>query len=469
MTVESQVVPSNTYLEGNFAPTHQETEQPCLNVQGEIPAELKGCFLRIGPNPQYVKDIKSYHWFDGDGMIHEIEFDSGNATYRNKWIQTKGFKIEQEEGKALWNGINSPPDFSNPHGPMKNPANTAFVWNANRLLALWEGGEPHEVKLPSLETVGAETFNNKLMGYPYSAHPKVDPETGEMIACGYFMAAAPFVKHFVINKDGEMVKETPIDIPKGVMMHDCAITKNYTVIMDLPLTFDLPRAMKGKKPIQWEPDNGARIGVLPRHADGSEVAWFDVEPGMVFHSMNAYEDGDEIVLDACRSIQTTMLQEDSDPDLDYAFPHQWRLNLKTGEVKETKFSEISCEFPRINENYQGRQYRYCWASRFARTPQPLFNAFVKFDRETGEEWVYELGEGRYMGEAVFAPKEGSDKEDDGWVIGFVRDENKEVSECVIMDASDYTKGPVAVITMPTRVPYGFHAGWVGGAQLAQQR
>lgn len=469
MTVESKVVASNAFLEGNFAPVKEEVDLPLNQIQGELPQGLTGCFLRIGPNPQYVVDLERYHWFDGDGMIHEIQFDQGAATYKNRWIRTKGFTIESEEGKGLWRGINSPPDFSNPHGPMKNPANTAFVWNGNRLLALWEGGEPHEVKLPSLETVGTYTFDNGLQGYPYSAHPKVDPETGEMMACGYFMAAAPYVKHFVIDKAGKLIKSTPIEIPKGVIMHDCAITKNYTLVLDLPLCFDLPRAMKGKPPIQWEPENGARIGVLSRHAEGSEIRWFDIEPGMVFHVMNAYEQGEEIVLDACRSAHTTMLQKDADPEKDFAFPYQWRLNLKTGEVKEGRFSNVWCEFPRINEAYQGRQYRYCWASRFANSPLPLFDAFIRFDRETGEEQIYELGPDRYMGEAVFAPDPNGTREDDGWVIGFVRDEAKAVSECLIMDASDYSKGPIATITMPVRVPYGFHTGWVGSETLAEQR
>lgn len=469
MTVESEVVASNEYLEGNFAPVKEEMEFECTQIEGEIPKELAGCFLRNGPNPQFVVDLPRYHWFDGDGMIHQIHFDQGKAVYKNRWIRTKGFNVESEEGKGLWKGINSPPDFSNPHGPMKNPANTAFVWNANRLLALWEGGEPHEIKLPTLETVGVENFHNKLAGYPYSAHPKVDPETGEMMACGYFMAAAPYVKHTVINAQGEMVSETPIDIPKGIIMHDCAITKNYTLVLDLPLCFDLQRAMKGKPPIQWEPENGARIGILPRHGEGNDIQWFTVEPGMVFHTMNAYEDGDEIVLDACRSLQTTMLQQDSDPDKDFAFPHQWRLNLKTGSVTEQRFSQIKCEFPNINSAYVGKKYRYCWASRFANSHLPLFDAFVKFDRQTGEEFVYELGPDRYMGEAIFAPRQGGATEDDGWVIGFVRDEAKGISECLIMDAADYSKGPVAKITMPVRVPYGFHAGWVGADWLANQK
>ena len=469
MTVESSVVASNAYLEGNFAPVKEEVDLPLTTIEGQIPEGLAGCFLRIGPNPQFVVDLERYHWFDGDGMIHEIQVSGGNASYRNRWIRTKGFNIETQEGKGIWKGINSPPDFGNPHGPMKNPANTAFVWNADRLLALWEGGEPYEVKLPSLETVGAHTFNDGLAGYPYSAHPKTDPDTGEMMACGYFMVAAPYVKHIVINKEGEVVKSTPVDIPKGVIMHDCAITRQYTLVLDLPLCFDLNRAMKGKPPIQWEPDNGARIGVLPRHGDGSDIRWYDVSPGMVFHVMNAYEEGDEIVLDACRSEQTTMLQEDADPEKDYAYPYRWRLNLKTGDVTEGRFSDIRCEFPRINESKQGRPYRYCWASRFAGSPLPLFDAFVKFDRETGGEQIFELGPDRYMGEAIFAPRPGAEQEDDGWVIGYVRDEAGETSECWIMDAADITKGPIAKITMPVRVPYGFHTGWVDEAVIATQR
>ncbi|MDX1695720.1 MAG: carotenoid oxygenase family protein, partial [Ketobacteraceae bacterium] len=216
-------------------------------------------------------------------------------------------------------------------------------------------------------------------------------------------------------------------------------------------------------------ENGARIGVLPRYAEGREIRWFDIEPGMVFHVMNAFEDGDDIVLDACRSAQTTMLQEASDPEKDFARPYRWRLNLVTGAVTEGAFSATRCEFPRINESRLGRNYRYCWASRFADSPLPLFDAFVRFDRDTGREQVYELGPDSYMGEAVFAPRVDAQAEDDGWVIGFVRDEGRGVSECWIMDASDYSCGPVARITIPVRVPYGFHTGWVAADQLAHPR
>ena len=474
MTVESNLVVKNAFLEGNFCPTREEVSLPCVEVEGEIPPELEGCFLRIGPNPQFVPDVNLYHWFDGDGMIHEIQFKQGKAHYQNKWIETKGYLKEKEKGDWIWRGINSPPDFANPDGPMKNPANTAFVWNNDRLLALWEGGEPYEIKLPSLETVGIENFGNKLSGYPYSAHPKVDPETGDMIACGYFMAAPPYAKHFVVDKQGKMLKETPIQLPKGIIMHDCAITKRYTVILDLPLTFDLALAMKGKKPINWEPSNGARIGLLDRQQDTHPIQWFDINPGMVFHVMNAYEEGDEVIVEACRSNKTTMLQERMNPEEELAFPHQWRLNLVTGEVKEQRISKTWCEFPRINENKLGRKYRFCWASRFAGTDTPLFDALVRFDRKTNTETVYELGAGRYVGEAVFAPKINPTTkevaaEDSGWIIGFVWDENKQQSECIIMDAQDYTKGPIATLKMPVRVPYGFHTGWVGADLLSKQR
>lgn len=466
MTVKTSQESTNPYLESNFAPVHEEVELALEVIDGDIPESLLGCFLRIGPNPQFIVDAARYHWFDGDGMIHEIEFKSGAALYRNRWVRTQGFKVEAEAGKGLWKGINSPPDFTNPHGPMKNPANTAFVWHNKRLLALWEGGEPHEVKLPTLETVGVYNFSNGLAGYPYSAHPKVDPETGEMMACGYFMVASPFVKHFVIDRAGQVIKATPIAIPKGVLMHDCAITQHYTLVLDLPLCFDLQRAMQGKPPIQWEPENGARIGVLPRHGDGKDIRWFSVSPGMVFHVMNAFEEGDEVVLDACRSDHTTMLQQAAEPDKDQAYPYRWRLNLKTGEVTEGRFSEVRCEFPRINESRMGRPYRYCWASRFANSPLPLFDAFVKFDRELGTEQIYPLGPDRFMGEAIFAPRPGAVAEDDGWVIGYVRDEAQAVSECWILDARDISRGPIARISLPVRVPYGFHAGWVSGHQLA---
>ena len=464
-------VPNNTFLQGNFAPVDHEMSEECVEIIGEIPAELEGAFLRIGSNPVFVKDIEKYHWFDGDGMIHEVHFDGGKATYHNRYVQTKGLLAELEKGEAIWGGLNSMPDFNNPLGFYKNAANTAMVFHNDKLLALWEGGNPTEIHLTDLETVGEVDFDGELE-YAFTAHPKVDPETGEMISFGYNMMVKPYLSYYVIDKNGTMTNNINIELPKGVMMHDCAITESYTLFLDFPVTGDIEEAMKGGPALRWDPDNGARIGIIPRHGKEEDVRWFDVGIGFVFHTVNAYEEGDEVVLEACRSNKTNVAGADPDTEAsmdDAPFLYEWRMNLKTGEVKERLIDgEHGSEFPRINEAYMGRKHRYTYNARVDMAGAGGFDGIIKYDRsnDTAEHVVF--GEGRQGGEAIFAPRPGATDEDDGWTVNFVWDEKTERSECVVIDAKNFSAGPVARIMMPGRVPFGFHAAWVDKDGIERQ-
>ena len=465
--------PNNPFLRGNYAPVDEELNQDCVEVIGKIPKELEGAFLRIGSNPVFVKDVEKYHWFDGDGMIHEVHFEGGKATYHNRYVMTKGLKAELEAGEAIWGGLNSLPDFNNEHGIFKNAANTAMVFHNNKLLALWEGGNPTHVNLTDLDTVGEVDFNGDLQ-YAFTAHPKVDPETGEMIAFGYNMMMPPYLSYYVVAKDGTMTNNINLDLPKGVMMHDFAITQNHSVFLDMPVTGDLEAAMKGGPALRWDPDNGARIGIIPRHGGPDDVRWFDIEVGFVFHTVNAYEDGDEVVLEACRSAKTNVVGADPNTETDAEsgtpYLYEWRVNLKTGAVSErTLDGEHGSEFPRINEGYMGRKHRYAYNARIDGTGNGMFNGLIKYDRANDSAEHVDFGPGRYGGEAIFAPRPGGTDEDDGWTVNFVWDENTQRSECVVIDCKNFAAGPVARVMMPGRVPYGFHAAWVDKEGIASQK
>ena len=465
--------PNNPFLRGNFAPVDEEMDIDCGEIIGEIPKELAGAFLRIGSNPVFVADIEKYHWFDGDGMIHKVHFDDGKATYHNRYVQTKGLGLELEKGQALWKGLNSPPDLANEHGLFKNAANTAMVFHNNKLLALWEGGTPTEIKLTELETVGEVDFDGDLKR-AFTAHPKVDVETGEMISFGYNMMIEPYLSYYVINKNGTMTTNVDIALPKGVMMHDCAITKNYTLFLDFPVTGDLEEAMKGGPAISWDPGNGARIGVIPRHGKADDVHWFDVCISFAFHTVNAYERGDEIIMEGCRSPKTNVIGAASETESDAGdtpYLYQWRLSMKTGEVTESFIDhEHGCEFPRINDNYAGLQHRFAYCSRIPKKPTDgvMFDGLIKYDRANDTAEHIEFGTGRSGGEAIFAPRPGGTDEDDGWIIGFVWDGNTRRSECFVVDAKNFGGGAVARVIIPARVPYGFHASWVSAEDIASQ-
>jgi carotenoid cleavage dioxygenase-like enzyme len=252
-------------------------------------------------------------------------------------------------------------------------------------------------------------------------------------------------------------------------MHDCAITSHYTIMMDLPCVFNFARMAEGKGILNFEPENGSRFGILARGADGEDIKWFDVESCYCYHTVNAFEEGDEVVVEGCRSDRNS-IGDDVKPApgdrSDLPMLHQWRFNMKTGEVIERALdTEWGVEFARINENFMGIRNQYTYGARIAGDNlESGFDGIIKYDlvNETSQHYPY--GAGRLGGEPVFAPKpapaSGSTNEEDGWVIGFVRDEELQRSECIILDAANFEAGPVARIVLPGRVPFGFHSAWV---------
>jgi len=456
----------NPYLAGNFAPIGEEISADSLKVIGQLPPDLSGMFVRNGPNPQFPP-IGYYHWFDGDGMLHGVRINNGKASYLNRYVRTKSFEIEREAGKAIWTGLMMPPQTENPYGPSKNTANTALVWHAGKFLALWEGGAPHAIELPNLKTFGLDNYDGKLVS-AFTAHPKVDAVTGEMMFFGYSLFTPPYVQYSVVSPQGELLQTRPIDIPIGVMMHDFAITENYTIFMDLPITFSVERMKTGQPGFMFEKELPSRFGIIPRHGDASQIRWFESPACYVFHTLNAYEEGEEVVLIACRMSSTNVLvsqAENRDPEGDIPRLHRWRFNLKTGTVHEEMLDDVPGEFPRVNEQKLGRKTRYGYIAKSAKSVLPLFDGLIKYDFVSGKSETHEFGEGRYGGEAVFVPRPGGSEEDDGWLVTFVHDENSLNSELVVVNAQDMNNEPVARVMIPQKVPYGFHGIWVSEEQL----
>jgi carotenoid cleavage dioxygenase len=466
----TQKLVTSPFLEGNFAPVREEIAAENLRVIGELPRELDGMFVRNGPNPQF-HPIRGYHWFGGDGMIHGVRVHAGRADFRNRWVQTETFTRERAAGCALWPADMAGPDMENPNGPMRgNTANTALVWHDGRLLALWEGGEPHHVKVPSLETVGPHTFGGAL-AHPFTAHPKVDAVTGELLFFGYMLFGEPYLQYSVASKEGGIVHTTPIHLPIGVMMHDFAITERYALFLNLPYTFSMAKVERGENPFAWEPERGAQIGVLPRRGDGSAIRWFPISPCFIFHTLNAYDDGDQVVLDACRLPKFDLY--DFIPDFasyqNTARLHRYRLNLTTGEAKEQPLDDVMSEFPRVNDDLLGRKARFGYAARFQEPSSGFSEGLLKYDLETGRSELHLHGPNRTGGEGVFVPRPGARDEDDGWVMTFIYDAASSSSELVIVDAQRFSAPPIARVLLPQRVPFGFHGAWISANQLSAQR
>lgn len=460
------------FLEGNFAPVHEEVTADDLPVVGELPKELDGMFVRNGPNPQFPPKGR-YHWFDGDGMLHGVRLQGGKASYRNRFVRTAGFEAERRAGKALYGGLSDPPGTTQVAAgeqPFKNAANTALVWHDGKLLALWEGGAPHLVRVPSLETVGVHNYGGKLK-HPFTAHPKVDPETGEMFLFGYQFMARPYLQFSIVNARGELVKTVPIDIPQPVMMHDFAVSARHAIFLDLPELFDLKRAMSGKHPLWFDKSRAARFGILPLHGAAQEIRWFEAPSCFMFHVLNAYDDGSAVVVQGCRAAEFPDLIEfgashPSDRKVASKYQavlYQWRFDLATGKVNEGPIDDQPSEFPRVNERLLGRKTRYGYAGLVG--DELRFSGLLKYDLEKQQTQKHEHGPGRFGGEGVFVPKPDGRAEDAGWLITYVHDEAAGKSELVIVDGQEFRRPPVARVQLPQRVPYGFHGAWVDGKHL----
>jgi len=451
---------TSPYLSGVYAPVHDELNVVELPVEGTLPESLSGWYLRNGPNPQFAP-IGSYHVFDGDGMVHGLEISGRGARYRNRWVESKGLLAERKRGRALYGGLS---EFTVPDedvvaeaGIMKNTANTHLARSGGRLLALMEAARPTELT-DELATVGEYDFGGALQG-PMTAHPKIDPVTGEMVFFGY-SPLPPYLRLHVADAAGTLVRSDAIELPAPVMMHDFAVSERRVIFFDLPAVFDLPAMLAGGEGIRWDPTNGARIGVLDRRSETAEVRWIEVDPFYVFHFLNAHDDGDAVVVTGCRSPRLNIgfgpdaVVEDVHPSL-----HRWRIDTVTGDVTETQLDDRPGDFPRVNDDYAGLPTRYGYVAHAATWGggEVLFDGVVKHDLEAGTDTVVTYGTRVASGEAAFAPDPTRNGEDAGWLLNFVHDLDTDTSSFVVLDAASLET--VARVPLPRRVPSGFHGAW----------
>jgi carotenoid cleavage dioxygenase len=442
----------NPYLEGNFAPVLEErTDDHPLEVTGVVPPDLEGVLLRNGPNPLTVpEDPADYHWFSGDGMLHGIWLAGGRATgYRNRWVRTRALA-----GKVA----TVPP--RGPSEPIDGPANTHVVRHAGTTLALVESGFPHAVS-PELDRARIHDFDGTLSS-PMTAHPKVDPVTGELVFFGVDLFGPPFLRYHVVDAAGQLTTTEAIDVPRATMMHDFGVTATRAVFLDQPVVFDLALAAQGRRlPFGWAPEAGSRIGVLPRNGTGADIRWITMDPSYAFHVLNAFDDGDRTVLDLIRydAVFETAPGEAitrSDPVL-----FRWTVDPAANRVHEEALDDTPVEFPRIDPAVAGSRHRYGYCVRTGADPEhPSFEGLVKYDFARDESDRYDPGEGRSPGEPVFVRAADGAGEDEGWVLTVVYDAARDASDLVILDATSFSGPPVATVHLPARVPFGFHGSWV---------
>jgi carotenoid cleavage dioxygenase-like enzyme len=438
------------YLTGTYAPLPDEVTAVDLEVLGELPAELEGRYVRNGPNPMSAVDPATYHWFTGDGMVHGVRLRDGRA----EWYRARSVR-----STAVSEALGEQPAPGERHGGM-DTANTNVVGVGGRTFALVEAGARPVELTYELDTLEHSDLGGTLPN-GFSAHPKVDPATGDLHTIAYHWAL-PHLQYVVVGRDARVKQVEPIEVDGGPMVHDCSITERWMVVYDLPVTFDLEGAMAGVRfPYAWNEGHASRVGLLPLGGRGADVRWFDVAPCYVFHPLNAFDDGDRVVLDVVR-YQRMFDAERLGPD--DAAPELWRwtIDTATGAVHEEQLSDVPLEFPRVDERVVGRPHRWAYATEVSRASDgnDIGRRLVRIDGKTGSTATVDLGAGRRGGEWVMVPRHADAAEDDGWLMTFVHDAATDRSELLVLPAADPASGPVARVLLPTRVPAGFHGNWV---------
>jgi carotenoid cleavage dioxygenase-like enzyme len=465
-------------LSGRFEPISTEIEADELSVEGSLPLDLAGAYFRNGPDPKFTP-LGSYTYpLEGDGMIHGLWIENGQARYANRWVHTNGMAAEERAGRALYGGLMTPafvdmellgpnPD---PGWPFRLDPFINLVRHAGRYLALGEGTPPYEVTA-ELETVGLFDFAGSLPS-GLCAHPKIDPVSGEMIVFRYDVEQ-PFLTWAVIGHDGTVTRPpTPVEgVDSGFMIHDFAITERYLVLTIGPAVLDLDAMLTGGAVLQWRPELGTRIAVIPRDAStGPE--WIHTDAYWVWHFANAYE----------ASSPATVGAGTDDLRIVLDFPWWSSLGLGLGGTKEEVHGALTratldpgrgslnlehldgmgTEFPRIDDRLTGRQHRYLIvtaASGRAGLVRGEHDRLIRYDMATGTSEGFDCD--AVIGEVIFAPRPGGSDELDGYYLTFASSLGADRRAWVyVWDASQFPSPPMAKVRIPQRVPNGLHGNWI---------
>ncbi len=458
------------YLSNGFEPIRMECDYAHLSIEGEVPKDLNGTFYRIGPNPQFAPR-GNYNPLNGDGMVHAFYVHNGNVSYRNRWVRTRQWTLERAAGRALFStsGMRTDSDSSVAGLPTDSVANTNVVWHGNKLLALEEGHGPIELDPASLETIGPWSFEKKLPRN-MTAHPKIDPDSGEMLFFANFPTGrvTSDIEFYIVNPAGELVRSQSVSGPFSALVHDFAVTRDFVVLTMCPVTVSIKRAMAGAPLIAWEPEKGTHVGVMPRNGGAEDIRWFTGAPCMVWHFMNAFNQGDRIVVDVCQQEVPLFPFADGSPT-DHRRATQlltrWEIDWgKPGSFSADRLSDERCEYPRIDARRTGLSYRHGYVACVGGPgSDDIFHRGIgHFDHATGQMRVYAAGPRCAVAEPVFVPRSVGAREGEGYLLTNIFDEDRNASHLAIFDAEQIEQGPIARAHLDHRVPVGFHGNWRSG-------
>lgn len=440
------------WMQGNYAPVADETEAFELAITGNLPTALTGLYVRNGSNPA---GAASPHWFLGDGMVHGVRLDRGKAVwYRNRYVRTPMYV-----DRVDFLGGGAP-------GGASNQSNVSVFAHGGKLLTSGEVGFPYQLDASDLSTQGVYDFDGALHT-AMTAHPKIDPATGNMHFFGYGFVP-PYLTYHIADASGALIYSTEVAVPGPAMIHDFAITDTDAIFWDLPVVFDLDAAIAavntgasdqktGAFPFQWDASYGARIGIMPLAGPSTAIRWIEIDPCYVFHGVNAHRAGDEVVIDVCR-LPSMFAAE---PDLRPNAIHRWTINTSGPSLTfhDEVLSDEQMDLPTLDRRQVGRDNRQTWFLHLDTADGVSeFTGISRRDTRTGAMDRYDPGEQIRMNEGTFVP-DGT-TEGEGWLLAYGWDRARGASDLMVFDAMAMADGPIAAVHLPVRVPYGFHGWWI---------
>ncbi|KAG8375583.1 hypothetical protein BUALT_Bualt10G0115600 [Buddleja alternifolia] len=510
--VDQPLLPSQS----NFAPVEEigMAVEVTSSVDGTIPDDFpQGVYIRNGPNPLFgglkstnsIFGQSSHAWIEGEGMLHALYFSKESngrwgISYNNRHIETDTFRLEKGRKKPSF----LPAIEGDPPAVLlayllnelrfglvnKYLSNTSVFEHSGKFYSAAENHIPQEIDIFTLETRGNWDVNGSW-NRPFTSHPKKAPGTGELVIMGVY-PRKPYFELGVISADGKnLLHNVDLKLDRCCLCHEIGVTTRYNVIMDFPLTLDINRLMRGGPLIKYNKEGYARIGVMPRYGNADSVKWFEVEPNCTFHIINSYEQDNEVVILACRAHNSIVpgpdfglkkfewfskgfkqiSDEESDDGSFLSRVYEWRLNMQTGEVAEKNLtgSEYAMDFPMINEKYIGIKNKFGYtqvvdSNASSISGMPKYGGLAKLYFEELEELIkvehHKFPENTFCSGATFVAKSDGVEEDDGWIITYLHNEDSNTSQVYIVDAKKFSNEPVAKITLPSRVPYGFHGAFM---------
>lgn len=478
------IFPDTVEFTGFQAPTRIEAEVHGLTVEGELPEGLEGTFYRVQPDPQWPPKLGWDISLNGDGLVTAFYFRDGQVDYRSRYVRTEKFEAERKARRALFGIYRNPfTDDASVAGLNRGTANTAILWHGGRLFALKEDSHPVQLDPHTLETIGSYDYGGALRSLTFSAHPKIDPVSGELYTYGYGARGETSrdIAYYVIDREGHIRHEAWLEAPYGCMIHDFGVTEKHALFPITPLCSDLERLKAGGVHYHWHRDRETYLGVMPREGRGEEVRWIPGDNCNATHTFNAWEEGSLIHYETPTSedcVFPFFPNHDGTPwDPARAAPRlmRWTVDLAANapRIAREALTPISGDFPGIDERFAMRRARRGWimgndpafADGASKPGGLAANAIVEHDLVSGTRRSFPVGTGCSPQEPRFVPRSPDAPEGDGWLL-MVRHRVEEMaSDLVVIDTADISAGPIAVVKLPFRLRRGLHGTWVARSEL----